>query len=143
MSIATHLPPASPDDLPRLTASPPGAPFWGLCGPDVLTPAEVPPPVSVASDRFIRRVERLAKRDRSGLTQVSRHVLRLLEQLHPDAAHEDLMEVALLLEASAGDTAQFLRSVGNPEVLPTDHGDLIVLDYLALSPMVSRGFDNP
>src|SRR5262245_38680488 len=129
MPIATQSSPVN-DDLPGLTATPPGAPFWGLCGPDVVTPAEVPPPVSVASDRFIKRIERLARRDASGLTQISRRALQLLEQLHPDSDHDDLVEVALLLEASAGNTDQFLRSVTNPEVLPTDHGDLIVLDYL-------------
>src|SRR5262245_53287035 len=131
------------DDLPGLTATPPGAPFWGLCGPDVATPAEVPPPVSVASPRFIKRVERLTKRDSSGLTTVSHRVLELLERFHPGASHDDLVEVALLLEASAGNTDQFLRSVANPEVLPTDHGDLVVLDYLALTPMLSRDLDNP
>ena len=142
MPIATDTSPLS-EDIPGLTASPPGTPFWGMCGPDVVTPAEVPPPVSVASDRFIKRIERLARRDASGLTHVSRRVLKLLEQLHPNAHHEDLVEVALLLEASAGNTDQFLRSVANPEVLPTDHGDLVVLDYLALTPMLARDLDNP
>lgn len=142
MPIATNPSPL-PDDLPGLTSTPPGALFWGLCGPDVLAPAEVPPPVSVASDRFIKRIERLTKRDAMGLTQVSRRALELLERLHPDADQDDLIEVALLLEASAGNTDQFLRSVGNPEVLPTDHGDLFVLDYLALTPMLSRDLDNP
>lgn len=133
---------SSIDDLPGLTATPPGAPFWGLCGPDVQTPAEVPPPVSVASERFIRRIEHL-QRDSSGLTVVARKVLTLLEGLHPDADHDDLVEIALLLEASAGNTDQFLRSVANPEVLPTDHGDLVVLDYHALTPMLSRDLANP
>jgi hypothetical protein len=142
MPIATNPSPLT-DDLPGLTATPPGAPFWGLCGPDVVAPAEVPPPVSVASDRFVKRIERLTKRDSSGLTHVSRRVLALLEQLHPETDHDELVEVALLLEASAGNTEQFLRSVANPEVLPTDHGDLVVLDYLALTPMLSRDLDNP
>lgn len=142
MPIAT---PTSPfvDELPGLTATPPGAHFWGLCGPDVVTPAEVPPPVSVASDRFIKRIERLSRRDGSGLTHVSRRALELLERLHPEVDRDDLVEVALLLEASAGNTEQFLRSVTNPEVLPTDHGDLFVLDYLALTPMLARDIDNP
>jgi hypothetical protein len=142
MPIATPTSPFT-DDLPGLTATPPGAQFWGLCGPDVLTPAEVPPPVSVASDRFIKRIERLSRRDEAGLTHVSRRVLELLEALHGDTDRDDLVEVALLLEASAGNTEQFLRSVANPEVLPTDHGDLFVLDYLALTPMLARDIDNP
>jgi hypothetical protein len=142
MPIATNPSPPT-NDLPGLTATPPGAQFWGLCGKDVLTPAEVPPPVSVASDRFIKRIERLSRRDDAGLTHVSRQVLDLLERLHSDVDHDDLVEVALLLEASAGNTEQFLRSVANPEVLPTDHGDLFVLDYLALTPILARDIDNP
>jgi hypothetical protein len=130
------------EDRPRLTSSPPDAAFWGLCGPDVTTPAEVPPPVSVGSDRFIKRIERL-RRDDDGLTRVSREALGLLERLHPDGDTDDLRELALLLEASAGSTDQFLRSVHNPEVLPTDHGDLFVLDYLAFTPMLSRDIANP
>ncbi|MCU1497592.1 MAG: hypothetical protein JWM47_1545 [Acidimicrobiales bacterium] len=135
--------PTSSEELPLLTASPPDALFWGLSAAGGPAPAEVPAPVSVASDRFVKRIERLAKRDDEGLTQVSRRALEVLTGLHSDVEKADLLEIALLLEASAGDTSQLLRTLTNPERLPTDHGDLVVLDYLVLTPMLSRDPDNP
>lgn len=138
-------PTSTATDLPRLTASPPNEQFWGLTPADSVVPSEVPSPVSVASERFVDRIERIDfnKRDGDGLSAVSRAALELLERLHPCADRAELIEIAFILEASAGDLDGFMRAVANPQVLPTDHGDLVVLDYLVLTPMLARDPDNP
>ncbi len=135
----------SPPESPRLTSSPPDAAFWALTRPGIARPDELPAPVSVASDRFPHRIERLdpAKRGADGLTDVSRLALELLERLNPEAERDDLVEFALLLEVSAADLDRFRAAVKSPGLLPTDHGDLVVLEYPALAMTLARDPDNP